>query len=143
MKDSSTQAGESQILSLTSVNKSVNSSSSSTDDRSTLSGPTFAGSLVVTAPKPATSTNTKSRAAIFLDRSWRSSPKKGNLKREATGCLRGQMIQSYFIIDSGRWRTWTLLHLRPPHTFVAFHQENKIGGNLPKNAKNKNESSDL
>ena len=53
MKDSSTQAGESQILSITSVNKSVNSSSISIVNRSTLSGPTFA---VATAPKPAAST---------------------------------------------------------------------------------------
>ena len=53
-KDSSTQAGESQIFSPTSVNTPVNSSS--TDNRSTLSGP--ADSSGVSASKHAASTIT-------------------------------------------------------------------------------------
>ena len=56
MKDSSTQAGESQIFSPTSVNKTVNSSS--TDKRRTLSGPTSADSSGVSASKHAASTIT-------------------------------------------------------------------------------------
>ena len=44
---------------------------------------------------------------------------------ESTGCPREQIILSTFIIDWGRWRTWTLLHLRLPHAFADFPRKNK------------------
>ena len=91
-KDSSTQAHESQILSLTSVNKSVKSSSITvTDTRSTLSKPTSAGSSGVAAPKPAASTSTKSVAAnpsTRVERNTRS-PQKGNQKHRRDRVSKG------------------------------------------------------
>ena len=89
-KDSSTQAGESQILSLTSVNKSVKSSSS-TDTRSTLSKPTSAGSSGEAAPEPTVSTFTKSVAAnpsTRVERNTRS-PQKGNQKHRRDRVSKG------------------------------------------------------
>ena len=76
-KDSSTQTGESQILSPTSVKKSANSSS-----RNSLSKPTSAGSSGVAAPKPTAFTITKSVATnlpTLVERNPRSH-KKGNEK---------------------------------------------------------------
>ena len=78
-KDSSTQTGESQILSPTTVNKPANSSIA---NRSSLSKPTSAGSSGIDAPKPAASTIKRSVAANFSDRVERNprSPKKRNQK---------------------------------------------------------------
>ena len=87
VKDSSTQSGKSQILSPTSVNKKVNSSS--TDNRSTLSGPTSAGYSGVAAPKPAASTITKSVAAnlpTLESREIHDLPRRVIKHSEATGC---------------------------------------------------------
>ena len=128
MKDS-TQAGESQILSITSVNKSVNSISISIVNRSTLSGPTFAGA---TAPKPAASTLKGRELQISrIDPGEIHDLPRGVIKNKSSDRVpKGANDPVALHYTTGRWRTWTLLHLRPPHVFVAFRRETKKGGYL-------------
>ena len=87
MKDTSIQADESKlkILLPTSVNKSVNY----TDNRSTMSEPTSAGSTGVVAPKPAVSTTTKPVAANLptrVERNPRLLRREINNSEDATRC---------------------------------------------------------
>ena len=82
-KEISTRAGEIQILSRTSVNKTNTCNSSSmTEKCSTSSSPAAVGASGVVGPKPAASTITKSVAANLPTRVERNLryPKKGNQK---------------------------------------------------------------
>ena len=91
-KEMSTQAGESQILSLTSVNiTNTCKSSSMTEKCNTSSRQASVGASGVAAPKPAASTLTKSVAANLPTRVERNprSPNKGNQKLKSDRMPKG------------------------------------------------------
>ena len=113
LKDSLTQTAKSQILT-PSVNKSINSSFS-TDNRSTLSGPTSSGSSDVAAQNVTVSTTTNSVGANF------SNLADINTRSPQTGTNDPIALQK----NIGRYRTCTLLHLRSPHAFLAFRRKPK------------------
>ena len=129
----STKAGESQIHSLTTVNKANNCNSSSmTEKCSTSSKPASVGASGEAAQSPSASTTTKSVAANLSNQAERNtrSPQNENQNLRSDRVPKGANYAVSFQNRFGRWRTGTLLHRRPLHAFVAFRQENKKGGYL-------------
>ena len=132
----STQTGESQIISMTSVTKTYNSSSMAEKcSTSSIPGPVSASGVV--AQKSEASTSTRSVAANLSNRAERNtrSTQKGNQKLR---CDRVRKRANDAVALHNRFGALEDIDFAPspsdpPHAFVAFRQEKKRGYLLSKN----------